>query len=960
MRWLLAALTIVASFLAGHKATAGPSDPRPYLLQIGAENDVVGITTAPNGYSFALLSNGRIAVTGPDQLIRPSVAIPAMGAPRAIATNLWLNLADETEVRLYVASDTKIWIANYSVETGTLTDTTFASYTMPAGKTPQYMAVQPAANGAVYVCGSDTAVTPGTTKNFLMKIGFDLTNPAFKTWGQDKFGAFYRSEARNLVSAITVDADGNSYVAGQWDAVYFTGPAFYWQLAFREIGWSISTTGLGNFGSIQTSLQTLYFPFFFFITEAENRTGYIVKFNSSLNATNYTHTTDRVPNYHFWAANSVESNVSSFAELKLYNGFLYATGNWAGYSAYGDDQTFGDNTNLHVLRFDTNLSIQNRAAARTTGNANEVQALDVDLAGNVFVGGKLGDPATTFSGTPAQTLAGRSFFFGKLTENLATWSEVVKSNSPAPLVFRRAHVRANTKTSQTALLGTFADGQLNLGEAANPSLIPSQPTRGYVNFYALMDQNGDLINQLGLTVRSLFVDGSQVTVAIGDNRPAPMTNFDPVIHEGTVSLLSDATGTEVTVAVPKRLYIDAQGNQLFPEYDARNNEIAPAAAVTRHICTGFSVTGEATTGATNTYTFILSKPTRVIFNWRTEHALQVSSAVSSDLGIQEANALALGRPDPAVNKYWIEENQPVATFIDGTALDLANPGKRYRVSGFDATGSALLRPPPLPPLPASRVLLTAEATLQNGSPEVTLTNGALLQIGWLVTGEGIPAGATIVAKSGQTNFTLSANATLSGARKLTFNDSLVQRTVSATLAKGQTAVTLASSSGIQEGWLVSGPSIPLGTAVASVASPTSVTLTKAPVPVSLSSKTTKAPTVPVTGVATNTTTGSATASVPGGARISVGMTVTEPDGAPNIVPNNTTVTNVQNVTVSVSTTLSNNSPTAITPYNSQLTGGIPVTGRSRRPSPTTAMSLRCHRRRRSPSAFLFAAPGLPR
>src|SRR5206468_194438 len=100
-----------------------------------------------------------------------------------------------------------------------------------------------------------------------------------------------------------------------------------------------------------------------------------------------------------------------------------------------------------------------------------------------------------------------------------------------------------------------------------------------------------------------------------------------------------------------------------------------------------------------------------------------------------------------------------------------------------------------------RTLLTAQATLTSGSNLVTLSNPAIVEIGWLVQGPGIPSGATIVAKTGTKKFTLSANATQSGVKTLTFNDSVTQEFVAATLTKGNKAVTLGSATGVKAGWL---------------------------------------------------------------------------------------------------------------------------------------------------------------
>lgn len=962
VRWsqlrLFLALLFLGGIVASPSAALGASEPRPYVQGIGTQSGVIGTAVAPNGYSFILLSNGSIAVFDPAQVVRTPIVIPGLSQPRAIATSSLASLVDATTVRLYIATTTQIWIANFDTAKGVVTDQSFTKYTFPSGRIPVAMAVQPAAGGSVFVCGSDTAATPGTTKNFVMKISAALDAPSFKVWGQKKTFGSYTSPARNQVNSIAADISGNVYVSGQWDSVIYTAEVTYDQYSSRSTTWKISDADLGPLtNTIQSSIRTYTtlialgpLKYYHDIgVDSANRTGYIVKFSSSLNPTAYTNTTSKVGALYPPINILNPVNSSSFCDLRIApNNFLYAAAVWRGTSDYGttSNLTTLNSSWIEIVKFDpSNLSAQGRAVASAQGSGNQPHSLDLDGSSNVYVSGVLDEPTTTFSGVSAQPVAGRSVFLAQLKPDLADWSFVNRSNAPAPGMLGNTTVRWNTKSSQAELAGTFYNGQLSLGLPTNPGLLPLTPAPGYINFYALADDKGKLIGQYGVTVHSDFVQGNQVSVTLGDSPPAPLTSFDPLIHEGGVSLLSTSAGTIVTVRVPPRIYIDKVGNQVFPDYDPNNNEIAPAAAVTRHICTGFSVTGEATTGATNTYTFILAGETKVIFNWRTEHALEIASAVKKDLGLPESTGLALGNPDPVVNKTWIPENQPVTSFIDGATADLAVYGKRYRVIGFDATASALERPDPLPPLPASRALLTAKATVTEGSPSVTLADGAPLEVGWVVTGDGIPVppvGAppvTIVAKSGLTQFTLSTNAIASSSNAtLTFDDSLVKRSVGAALTKGNASVTLAAPTGVKPGWLVSGPSIPLGTAVSAVADSTHVTLTKAPVPITRSSTTSIPPVIPSFGVDSVTTAGSATVTLPGGSAVVAGMIVT---GA-GIVPVNTTVTAIADVKSQVSSTLTSGSAEVKIPYSPlspPLSPGNPVTGSTHIPVGTTINTI---------------------
>ena len=962
VRWsqlrLFFALLFLGGIVTSPSAALGASEPRPYVQGIGTQSGVIGTAVAPNGYSFILLSDGSIAVFDPAQVVRTPIVIPGLSQPRAIATSSLASLADATTVRLYIATTTQIWIANFDTAKGVVTDQSFQNI---RSLTDGFRWLWPSSQrqiGSVFVCGSDTASTPGTTKNFVMKISAALQAPSFKVWGQKKAFGNYTSPARNQVHSIAVDIAGNVYVSGQWDSVIYTSEVTYDQYSSRATTWRISDADLGPLtNTIQTSIRTYTTlialgPLKYYHDigmDSVNRTGYIVKFSSSLNPTAYTNTTSKVGSLYslFNIVNPINS--SSFCDLRIApNNFLYAAAVWRGTSDYGttSNLTTPNSSWIEIVKFDpSNLSAQGRAVASAQGSGNQPHSLDLDGSSNVYVSGVLDEPTTTFSGVSAQPVAGRSVFLAQLKPDLSDWSFVNRSNAPAPGMLGNTTVRWNTKSSQAELAGTFYNGQLGLGLPTNPGLLPLTAAPGYINFYALADDKGKLIGQYGVTVHSNFVQGNQVSVTLGDSPPAPLTSFDPLIHEGGMSLLSTSAGTIVTVRVPPRIYIDKVGNQVFPDYDPNNNEIAPAAAVTRHICTGFSVTGEATTGATNTYTFILAGETKVIFNWRTEHALEIASAVKKDLGLPESTGLALGNPDPVVNKTWIPENQPVTSFIDGATADLAVYGKRYRVIGFDATASALERPDPLPPLPASRALLTAKATVTEGSPAVTLADGAPLEVGWVVTGDGIPVppvGAppvTIVAKSGLTQFTLSTNAIASSSNAtLTFDDSLVKRSVGAALTKGDASVTLAAPTGVKPGWLVTGPSIPLGTAVSAVTDSTHVTLTKAPVPITRSSTTSIPPVIPSFGVDSVTTAGSTTVTLPGGSAVAAGMIVT---GA-GIVPVNTTVTAIADVKSQVSSTLTSGSAEVKVPYSPlspPLSPGNPVTGSTHIPVGTTINTI---------------------
>ena len=120
--------------------------------------------------------------------------------------------------------------------------------------------------------------------------------------------------------------------------------------------------------------------------------------------------------------------------------------------------------------------------------------------------------------------------------------------------------------------------------------------------------------------------------------------------------------------------------------------------------------------------------------------------------------------------------------------------------------------------------LTLSATIAAGSTQVTTATTSGLVAGMLVSGTGIPAGATIASITDATRYELSAAATSTG----TFNLNHIFGTrISSVLTSGSTTVTIASTSGLVVGMPVSGTNIPTGATIASITNATSYVLSVA-------------------------------------------------------------------------------------------------------------------------------------
>jgi hypothetical protein len=222
--------------------------------------------------------------------------------------------------------------------------------------------------------------------------------------------------------------------------------------------------------------------------------------------------------------------------------------------------------------------------------------------------------------------------------------------------------------------------------------------------------------------------------------------------------------------------------------------------------------------------------------------LTVGSATIASIGILDLSPGMSVRGDGIAT--WLRPQNATLT-VGNTAVSGLNTtdgaGRQVLFPGMLVFGTA----PGIPPLTG---VLTA------GSATVTgIANTALLTMGRLVSGVGIPFGTTIASIVASTPTTpgqigLSNAALASGMQTLTFPTSTIASvntgtnsitlsnpiqalaTLTGTLTAGSTTVTnLPNTGALFNGMPVSGAGIPAGTTVASIVNATTITLSAAPV-----------------------------------------------------------------------------------------------------------------------------------
>ncbi len=232
--------------------------------------------------------------------------------------------------------------------------------------------------------------------------------------------------------------------------------------------------------------------------------------------------------------------------------------------------------------------------------------------------------------------------------------------------------------------GNLSSGTLSLAQNGSENSVIAQPGRN-AGFLTVITGDKRFIEPVFLEVRSQF----------------GRSGVDVLPHAGKRVAVQDM---QYTVAVPPTLYVGLDGNYLGngPDHRPTDQEVATN-AVTRYVCTGYTVENTQVIGNSSSYTFVFRTNTTITFHWQVEHALEIKSDLSGTGAVVDplsntwtknpANGLGLtttagGNPEPSVQKHWIKEDELATATVDGSVMDLTTLGTRYVVTGYRASGAA--------------------------------------------------------------------------------------------------------------------------------------------------------------------------------------------------------------------------------------------------------------------------------
>lgn len=548
------------------------------------------------------------------------------------------------------------------------------------------------------------------------------------------------SSGNDIAHSLAIDDSGNVYISGQWPAfpdrsttgsrnvthrranvqsrtaeLWRNGNApnpltlqngssvpddtngtlnsFTIRSSYENIGWVVEQAGFG--------LPVAGGPK---IGPGSNM-GYIVKFDQNLSYADYRHTS---------GARGTRSN---YFEIIFGNSFVYAIGAWKGTSNFetidatgsisssSEESTKADVTSgpptfdIEVLQLGVDLSGVGRATAKGSGSF-WAHSLDIDDEGGLFVSGVIGgnNASPTAFGDGLDTISRNtaSFFVGKIKSNM-TWDKVVSSEDPAPndlLSSQPTKVRWNQADGFATFAGNFRGGSLTLGPGNTAATLEAANNSQHVNFLTLVNKQGGFAELVRLVIRS---EESLIQDVV----------TPPVPSEGFIEALK---GAPIDASVPAVVYVDADKQILRDQvsgYDVSEEQIRDQAK-TRFTSDGYTIGKEVTRSEGNRYSFILEEDTEITFHWKVEHAVEIESdlggsgayqrndgdwvrapAGDPNEGIGLTNTSG-GQPDPVVKKHWIPEDELFTAFINGADVDGTIPGTRYRVMGYQASGSAAL------------------------------------------------------------------------------------------------------------------------------------------------------------------------------------------------------------------------------------------------------------------------------
>jgi hypothetical protein len=407
-------------------------------------------------------------------------------------------------------------------------------------------------------------------------------------------------------------------------------------------------------------------------------------------------------------------SASAFTGLKEDGGVLYATGIWKGVlrpsnSVHGVLGYWNSNGGVSSAKYDVfvarmdpadlkwNTMVYLNSSQDDYVNHLVVQGSDLYVAGSA--GGTLthSTPTTNYNTTNV-VLPGSSVrhnFWTKLskTDLSKTWYIIPYEDSQRAIGMSSSQLDSSLGfAGQNVLLFSlnhhFSAIPITYGNATNFKTTPWEP--GVV--YGMVGLGGDWIEEVNLTVNSPY--------------------GNPVPFRGTQTR---AIGQTIRFSVEPIIYEDASGTIL----DANNPTLIKNSAVSRRICTGYTVRNSTINGTASVVELNLTGNMEVSFLWRTEHALEVKTNLPVGLTSEAA-----GLPNPEVNKHWITEDSPVIAQIDGASVT-DQSGVRYRSTGYIPTGPGV-------PVGGTTGTLVPWASFQNRQqvPQFTLTAPATIIWQW--------------------------------------------------------------------------------------------------------------------------------------------------------------------------------------------------------------------------------------
>ena len=369
-------------------------------------------------------------------------------------------------------------------------------------------------------------------------------------------------------------------------------------------------------------------------------------------------------------------------------GSLYCAGNWRGtfrptstVGAFGYWNSNANSKDMFVARLGTADLGWQKLIFLDSPLDDEINQLVVTLDG-IYVTGSAGNTLThhTPNGNyakTADTLTGASqkhLFWTKLRKNdlgkvwhITPYQSVVRGIGIGQAQSNSGISFAGENMLLTAANAIYPAGGTSpirhtFGSENNFKTTPlnspaAQPDTGGGVFNVVAKPDGIYLEEVRLTINSAF--------------------GNPLPFRGNQSLPS---GQTVRISVEPIVYEDSAGSIL----DSRNPTILKTSAVTRRICTGYTVGNSTINGTASTLDYNLTGNSEINFLWRTEHALEVKTNLPAGLTSE-----ASGAPAPEVNKHWLAEGDPVIAQINGSTTTLDQTGVRYRSTGYTATGPAV-------------------------------------------------------------------------------------------------------------------------------------------------------------------------------------------------------------------------------------------------------------------------------